>query len=241
MILQTHDLWRKFGGVAAVAGVNFSLEEGELRCLIGANGAGKSTFFKMLTGQLRPTSGRITLFGEDITGRAPHNISSRGVGIKTQVPNLFNSLSVRENLFIAAQRGRIIFDANETIDEMLEQIRMTGQKDILVGNLAHGHRQWVELGMILINQPRLVLLDEPAAGMTIGEMDRTIALLEALRGKQTFIIVEHDMHFIRRISEKVTVFHRGQVLVEDTMDELVKNPVVREAYLGRYADGGVHD
>lgn len=234
MILQTHDLWRKFGGVTAVAGVNFQLEEGELRCLIGANGAGKSTFFKMLTGQLAPSSGRITLFGENITGRPPHVIARRGVGIKTQVPNLFNSLSVHENLFISAQRIHSKHKAEELADQMLEQIQMQDQAGTLVGTLAHGHRQWVELGMILITEPRLVLLDEPAAGMTAGEVERTIGLLERLRGKQTFIIVEHDMHFIRRIAQKVTVFHRGQILAEGSMEVIVNNPAVREAYLGKY-------
>jgi len=234
MILQTHDLWRTFGGVAAVAGVNFNLEEGELRCLIGANGAGKSTFFKMLTGQIKPTSGRITLFGEDATNLPSYAIARKGVGVKTQVPNLFNGLSVRENLFLAAQR---VFDkqaAATAADAMLETIRMKEQAYTLAGELAHGHRQWVELGMILVNEPKLVLLDEPAAGMTAGEVERTIALLNELRGQRTFIIVEHDMHFIRRIAEKVTVFHRGRVLVEDTMEAVVRNTEVRDAYLGQH-------
>lgn len=234
MILQTHDLWRTFGGVAAVAGVNFNLKEGELRCLIGANGAGKSTFFKMLTGQLKPTSGRITLFGEDATNLPSHAIARKGVGVKTQVPNLFNGLSVRENLLLAAQRVFAKQAAVDAADAMLETIRMKGQAYTLAGELAHGHRQWVELGMILVNEPKLVLLDEPAAGMTAGEVERTIALLNELRGQRTFIIVEHDMHFIRRIAEKVTVFHRGRVLVEDTMEAVVRNTEVRDAYLGQH-------
>lgn len=232
VILRTHELWRTFGGVAAVAGVNFELREGELRCLIGANGAGKSTFFKMLTGQLKPTSGSITLYGRDITRLPSFAIARMGVGIKTQVPNLFNGLSVRENLMVAARFGMPAREAAEAVDTMLERIQMTAQAHLPTGSLAHGHRQWVELGMILINDPRLVLLDEPAAGMTAGEVERTIALLESMRGKRSFIIVEHDMHFIRRIAERVTVFHRGRVLVEDTMDEVVRNTQVRDAYLG---------
>ncbi|NYT69366.1 ABC transporter ATP-binding protein [Pusillimonas noertemannii] len=232
VILQTSDLWRTFGGVAAVAGVDFELREGELRCLIGANGAGKSTFFKMLTGQLKPTSGRITLYGKDITRLPSFAIARMGVGIKTQVPNLFNGLSVHENLMVAARFGMPAREAADAVDAMLERIQMTSQARLPVGSLAHGHRQWVELGMILINDPRLVLLDEPAAGMTAGEVERTIALLEGMRGKRSFIIVEHDMHFIRRIAERVTVFHRGRVLVEDTMDEVVRNTEVRDAYLG---------
>lgn len=233
MILETHDLWRTFGGVAAVAGVNFSIEQGELRCLIGANGAGKSTFFKMLTGQIKPTSGRIVLFGKDVTRLPSHAIARMGVGVKTQVPNLFNGLTVRENLFIAARRILDSRQVEDVVDAMLEKIRMTKYMRTLVGELAHGHRQWVELGMILINEPQLVLLDEPAAGMTAGEVERTIALLNELRGQRAFIIVEHDMHFIRRIAENVTVFHRGRVLVEDTMEEVMRNSAVRDAYLGK--------
>jgi len=232
VILRTSELWRTFGGVAAVAGVDFELREGELRCLIGANGAGKSTFFKMLTGQLKPTSGRITLYGKDITNLPSFAIARMGVGIKTQVPNLFNGLSVRENLLVAARFRMSAREAAEAADAMLERIQMTAQAQLATGSLAHGHRQWVELGMILINDPQLVLLDEPAAGMTAGEVERTIALLESMRGKRSFIIVEHDMHFIRRIAERVTVFHRGRVLVEDTMDEVVRNVEVRDAYLG---------
>lgn len=234
IILQTTELWRTFGGVAAVAGVDFQLREGELRCLIGANGAGKSTFFKMLTGQLKPTSGRISLYGKDITNLPSFAIARMGVGIKTQVPNLFNGLSVRENLLVAARFRMAAKQAAEAADAMLEHIQMTTQAKLPTGSLAHGHRQWVELGMILINDPKLVLLDEPAAGMTAGEVERTISLLESMRGRRSFIIVEHDMHFIRRIAERVTVFHRGRVLVEDTMDEIVRNIEVRDAYLGQH-------
>ncbi len=233
MILQTQDLWCKFGGVAAVAGVDFSLEDGELRCLIGANGAGKSTFFKMLTGQLKPTSGTIMLFGQDVTGASPHTIARLGVGVKTQVPNLFNQLTAHENLYIAARRHLPERQATEAAGDMLEEIQLSSYATTVAGRLAHGHRQWLELGVILITEPKLVLLDEPAAGMTVGEVERTVALLNRLRGKRSFIIVEHDMHFIRRIAQKVTVFHRGQVLVEDDIDAVLRNSKVREAYLGR--------
>lgn len=233
-MLETQDLWRTFGGVAAVAGVNFSLEEGELRCLIGANGAGKSTFFKMLTGQIKPSSGRIRLFGKDVTGKPSFSIARMGVGVKTQVPNLFNDLSVQENIYLSARRTMADGQAKRSAHEMLERIQMTEHAQTLAGKLAHGHRQWVELGMILAARPRLVLLDEPAAGMTVGEVERTIHLLEQMRGQCTFIVVEHDMHFIRRIAERVTVFHRGRVLVEDTMEGVLRNEEVRDAYLGQH-------
>ncbi|HEX7045040.1 MAG TPA: ATP-binding cassette domain-containing protein [Burkholderiales bacterium] len=237
MILEARDLWRTFGGVAAVAGVDFALEEGELRCLIGANGAGKSTFFKMLTGQLAPSRGRIVLKGEDITGRPAFEIARRGVGIKTQVPSLFDGLTVAENLWLAARRAHGARRADAVTADLLGEIRLAARADDEVGTLSHGQRQWVELGMVLAGEPDLLLLDEPAAGMTADEVEATVALIKAMRGRRTLVIVEHDMHFIRRIAEKVTVFHRGRVLVEDTMDSILRNPEVRDAYLGQRAGG----
>lgn len=237
MILETRQLWRKFGGVTAVAGVDFRLEEGEVRCLIGANGAGKSTFFKMLTGQLRPTAGTIAVMGRDATRLASFEIARLGVGIKMQVPTLFNGLSVRESLMLAAHRALGWRRADAAAEAMLAEIQLEAQADIQVGGLSHGQRQWVELGMVLVSDPKLVLLDEPAAGMTQGEVEKTIALIGRLRGRRTVVVVEHDMHFVGRIAEKVTVFHRGQVLAEGTMDMMVRDPKVREVYLGRKAGG----
>ena len=235
--LEARDLWRTFGGVAAVAGVDFTLAQGELRCLIGANGAGKSTFFRMLTGQLAPTRGRIRLKGHDITGRAPFEVARLGVGIKTQVPSLFEGLPVAENLWLAARRAQGARRADAVTAELLEELRLARVADAEVGTLSHGQRQWVELGMVLAADPELLLLDEPAAGMTSDEVEATVALIERLRGRRTLVIVEHDMHFVRRIAEKVTVLHRGRVLVEDTMDSILSNPAVREAYLGSRAGG----
>lgn len=235
--LEARGLWRTFGGVAAVAGVDFTLAQGELRCLIGANGAGKSTFFKMLTGQLAPTRGRIALKGEDITGRAPFQVARLGVGIKTQVPSLFDGLPVAENLWLAAQRTQGARRADAVTADLLDEVRLGPLADAEVGTLSHGQRQWVELGMVLAGDPDLLLLDEPAAGMTFEEVEATIALIRKMRGRRTLVIVEHDMHFIRRIAERVTVLHRGRVLVEDTMDSILRNPEVREAYLGQRAGG----
>lgn len=240
MILEARQLWRKFGGVAAVAGVDFRLEEGEVRCLIGANGAGKSTFFKMLTGQLRPTAGTITVMGHDATRLASFEIARLGVGIKMQVPTLFNGLSVREGLMLAAHRALGWRRADAAAEAMLAEIQLEAQADTQVGLLSHGQRQWVEFGMVLVSDPKLVLLDEPTAGMTQGEVEKTIALIGRLRGRRTVVVVEHDMHFVGRIAEKVTVFHRGQVLAEGTMDMMVRDPRVREVYLGRKS-GGQHD
>jgi len=235
IILQTEDLRRSFGGVEAVAGVNFSLRQGELRCLIGANGAGKSTFFKMLAGQIKPSSGTIRLFGRNVAGLAPHAIARMGVGVKTQVPSLFANLSVHENLWLAARRTLTHAQAARAAEEMLARIQMQTQAHAPVSQLAHGHRQWLELGMILVSKPKLVLLDEPAAGMSTGEIERTIALLEQLRGRCTFIVVEHDMHFIGRIAQTVTVLHHGRILLEDTIQAVLRNEQVRAAYLGSAA------
>lgn len=233
MIVETHDLWRTFGGVAAVAGIDFVVKEGELRCLIGANGAGKSTFFKMLTGQIRPSGGRILIKGQDVTDWPSFKIARLSVGIKTQVPSLFDGLSVAENLRLSALRALGSRRADAAVADMLDEIMLGHLADVEAGTLSHGQRQWVELGVVLVANPDLILLDEPAAGMTHAEVESTIALLNKLRGKRTIVIVEHDMNFIRQIAEVITVLHRGRVLVEDTMEGISRNPDVREAYLGQ--------
>lgn len=233
MILQTQGLCKTFGGVAAIAGIDFNLKQGELRCLIGANGAGKSTFFKMLTGQITPTSGRIVIKGQDVTGWPSFKIARLGVGIKTQVPSLFDGLTVSEHLHLSALRKVGARRAEEATCDMLAEMELEALAGASVGTLAHGQRQWVELGMVLVGDPDIVLLDEPAAGMTQAELQTTISLLDKMRGRRTIIIVEHDMNFIRQIAETVTVFHRGRVLVEDTMDGISRNAEVREAYLGQ--------
>jgi ABC-type uncharacterized transport system ATPase subunit len=232
-ILETSALTKAFGGVVAVDGVDFRLEEGELRCLIGPNGAGKSTFFKMLTGQLRPSAGRISFRGAEVTGAEPHEIARRGLGIKTQVPNVFDGLSVRENLRLAARRRAGEREAAGIVDALLARIRMESGAARRVGHLAHGERQWVELGMVLAGDPRLVLLDEPTAGMTEDEVAATAALIRDLRDDRALIVVEHDMKFVRMIAEQVTVFHQGRILVEDRIERIMANPVVRDVYLGK--------
>src|SRR5579872_6514219 len=155
-LIQTIGLGMRFGGVQAVRSVDFTLEEGELRCLIGPNGAGKSTFFKMLTGQLQPTSGQVLFRGRDISRGLAHNIARLGIGIKTQVPSVFDGLSVRENLWLSARRthhGRL---ANQAVDAMLERVGLTEVTSRLVGQLAHGQRQWVDLGLVLLTEPELI-------------------------------------------------------------------------------------
>lgn len=232
-ILETRALERRFGGVRAVAAVDFKLMPGELRCLIGPNGAGKSTFFKMLTGQLRPTSGEIMLEGHDIVGAEPHEIGQRGVGIKNQVPLVMNELTVRENLWLAARarhRGAKVDAAVDAVAERLGLVAILGR---ITGELAHGQRQWVEIAMVIVCEPKIILLDEPAAGMSDEETVRTAALIRELNKQATIVVVEHDMQFIRQIARTVTVFHQGRILVEDSFDKVIADPVVRDVYLGR--------
>ena len=232
-LLETEGLTMRFGGVTAVNKVNFRLGEVELRCLIGPNGAGKSTFFKMLTGQLRPTEGAVRFRGKTITNADSHAIARLGVGIKTQVPNVFDGLSVRENIWVSASRTRSAKRAKELTDSILEQVALTDIVGSLVGRLSHGERQWVEIGTVLAGEPELILLDEPAAGMTSDEVARTAELIRSINRAQAIIVVEHDMQFIRMIAKQVTVFHQGQILIEDTVDRVLSNQTVRDVYLGK--------
>jgi branched-chain amino acid transport system ATP-binding protein len=233
-LLQIVGLSIRFGGVEAVRGVNLTLAERELRCLIGPNGAGKSTLFKLLTGQLTPTAGRILFRGDDITGHHTHAIARRGIGIKTQVPSLFDGLSVREHLWLSARRTNPAGRAARIVDEILTRIGLTSVADGMVGQLSHGLRQWVELGTVLAGNPELILLDEPAAGMTHDEVARTAELVREINRTHALIVVEHDMQFVKMIASTVTVLHQGAVLVEDTMDRILKNSAVRDVYLGKH-------
>jgi branched-chain amino acid transport system ATP-binding protein/urea transport system ATP-binding protein len=232
VVVETRNLSMHFGGVKAVDRVNFNLWENELRCLIGPNGAGKSTFFKCLTGQLTPTAGDVVIRDFTATGRQPHEVARLGVGIKTQVPNLFDGLTVEENVLLSARKWHDAPRARALTAATLERLRIGDIRHHLAGRLAHGQRQWVELGMVVAAEPWLVLLDEPAAGMTHEETERTAELIREINQTATMIVVEHDMQFIRMISSKVTVFHEGRILIEDNMDVVSADPRVREVYLG---------
>jgi branched-chain amino acid transport system ATP-binding protein len=231
-ILETRGLTRRFGGVPAVDGVDFRLGDGELRCLIGPNGAGKSTFFKMITGQLAPTAGRVLFRGADVTGEERHRLAALGIGIKTQVPSLFDGLDVRESLYLAARRFHAAADAKRMVDSVLVETGLDAFAHRKVAELAHGQRQWVELGMVLAREPSLLLLDEPTAGMTPDETERTASLIRQMRRRRAMIVVEHDMHFVRMIAEVVTVFHQGRILLEAPIDDVLRDPRVRDVYLG---------
>ena len=231
-ILETRGLEKRFGGVSAIAGVDFTLKRGELRCLIGPNGAGKSTFFKMLTAQLRPSSGHILFEGRDISRAHPHEISRLGIGIKNQVPDVYDGITVDENLWLAARFRHGAKVARAKVDETLARLDLGGIRGQLLGALAHGQRQWVEFGMLMALEPRVILLDEPTAGMSVEETNRTAALIREANRTTTIVVVEHDMQFIRQIADIVTVFHQGRILAEDTMVRIQANRAVREVYLG---------
>lgn len=232
VLLETRKMGVSFGGVHAVKEVDFTLHEGELRCLIGPNGAGKSTFFKMLSGQVTPTRGECRYRNQVISGKRPWDIARLGIGIKTQVPSVFEGLSVRENLWQAAANKLAKAALPGAIDQVLQDIGLQDHQDAVLSELAHGQRQWVELGMILISRPQLVLLDEPAAGMTHQEVRKTAQLIKAINQQSTVVVVEHDMEFISMIAQQVTVFNQGTVLAEGTFREVTQNPLVKEAYLG---------
>ena len=234
-LLTARGLTMRFGGVTAVDAVDLTLGEVELRCLIGPNGAGKSTFFKMLTGQLQPSAGEIRFRGQDITGAKTHRIARLGVGIKTQVPNVFNGLSVRENVFIAASRMGSMRRARQLAEAAVDRLGLGPIAHRLVGQLAHGQRQWVEIGTVLAQDPELILLDEPAAGMTHEEVVRTSALIREINRTHALIVVEHDMQFIRMIAKTVTVFNQGRILVEDHVERVLADQRVRDVYLGKQA------
>ncbi len=233
VVLETRNLSMHFGGVVAVDRVDFSLRENELRCLIGPNGAGKSTFFKCLTAQLTPTAGDVLIRNFNVTGSEPHQVARMGVGIKTQVPNVFDGLDVEENIWLSASQSASIKRARVITSEVIERLQLGDVQKAQLGSLAHGQRQQVELGMVLAGEPWLVILDEPTAGMTQDEVIRTADIIQEINKSATMIVVEHDMQFIRMIARRVTVFHQGQILIEGGMDEVSADDRVREIYLGQ--------
>ena len=223
----------RFGGVVAVEEVSLQVAEGELRCLIGPNGAGKSTFFKCLTGQLKPSSGRILWRGRDVTGADSFAIARLGVGIKTQVPSLFDGLTVMESVVLALRRSYDEARARIRAIAALERLAVDHLASRQVGLLAHGQRQLIELAMVVAPEPDLVILDEPTAGMSAEETHRAAELIRDLNQRHAIIVVEHDMQFIRSIARTVTVFHQGRVLIEDTVEHVLANSQVRDVYLGK--------
>jgi urea transport system ATP-binding protein len=232
-----------FDGFKALDEVTLTFQRGELRCIIGPNGAGKTTLMDVITGKTRPDQGHVRLVADqvDLTTLSEFRIARLGIGRKFQRPTVFPGHTVAENLELAASGPRGVWHAlfgrpdparRRAIDEVLERIGLGDQVDRPAALLAHGHKQWLEIGMLLVQDPRVLFLDEPVAGMTHQETERTAALVKALARERTVIVVEHDMEFVRDIAERVTVLHEGKVLAEGTMEAVQRDRRVVEVYLG---------
>ena len=241
-ILYVEGLTVSFDGFKALDDLNLYLADGELRCIIGPNGAGKTTLMDVITGKTRPDAGSV-FFGSniDLTELREHEIVSKGIGRKFQKPTVFEKRDVFENLELAARGvktvrqslfGRLSSELSDRIDDVARSIGLAQELERSAGDLSHGQKQWLEIGMLLMQDPRLLLVDEPVAGMTQPEVERTGELLRSLAGTHTVVVVEHDMEFVRSIARTVTVLHQGRVIAEGNMDVVQADPRVVEVYLG---------
>ena len=240
-ILELKDLTVSFDGFKALNALSLQIEKGELRCIIGPNGAGKTTMMDVVTGKTRPDHGS-AFFGEiDLLDLSEPEIAQAGIGRKFQKPTVFERLTVFENLelslwgdkrFLTALFARISGAQRDHIRDVLEVIGLSEQHTAIAGALSHGQKQWLEIGMLLMQEPDVLLVDEPVAGMTPQETERTAELLISLMAEHTVIVVEHDMDFVRSIARRVTVLHEGRVLAEGDMDQVQADPRVIEVYLG---------
>ncbi len=233
VLLRAANVSVHFGGVAALDNIDFVLRKGELRCVIGPNGAGKTTFFRCLTGSQRLSSGRILFRDWDISGAERFRIARSGIGIKTQIPNLFEGHTAHENVWAGLREMKGARARDEAAMASLERVGVAHLARRIVGRMAHGERQLIELAMVIARDPELILLDEPAAGMTNDEVARLAEIVISLNQRHAVIVIEHDVQFVRMIGRLVTVFHQGRVLVEDGVDQILANPIVRDVYLGR--------
>lgn len=242
-LLQLSNINVSFDGFHALTDLSLNIGVGELRCVIGPNGAGKTTLMDVITGKTRPDSGRAIYDQDtDLTALSPVEIAAIGVGRKFQKPTVFEALTVFENLEIALKtdksvwaclRARLDSEQRDRIDEVLKLLRLGGERGRPAGLLSHGQKQFLEIGMLLVQEPHLLLLDEPAAGMTDAETAYTAELFRSLAGKHSLMVVEHDMGFVETIADHVTVLHQGQVLAEGSLRDVQQNEQVIEVYLGR--------
>ena len=242
---EIRNLRKSFDTVSVINDFSMELVEQRLCCLVGPNGAGKTTTIDLITGRQKPTSGNILFIDEDITGLDEHQIARRGIGRKFQVPAVFRDMSVRQNLEVAFTRNtnplKNMFRFKEPgfaekLDEVLGLTGLGDRLEVEAGILSHGETQWLEIGMVLMQNPRLILLDEPVAGMTESEIEKTVGILNDLKQTNTLIVVEHDMSFVRQVADVVTVMHLGSLLAQGTIADIEGNQRVREVYLGDTED-----
>ena len=240
-ILEIQNLTVSFDGFKALNDLNFTMSEGELRVIIGPNGAGKTTFLDVITGKVRPTSGRAYFKGKNLRHFSEHQIARLGIGRKFQTPRVYLNLTPRENLELSCNRQKAVFSTlfnrssaaeRRTVQGLLETIGLRTKADMQSALLSHGEKQWLEIGMLVAQSPDLLLVDEPVAGMTDEETERTGELLISLAESHSVIVIEHDMEFVRQIARQVTVLHEGSVLCEGSMNEVQNDPRVIEVYLG---------
>lgn len=236
--LAAESLGKSFDRVQAVDGVSLRFDNRGVQCLIGPNGAGKSTFFNLLVGRYAPTSGRVLLGDRDVTRVKTYARAQRGLGIKLQVPSLYRDLTAFENMWLAAYaRARDTVEANQHAADMLDWLGLRSRAHEPASVLAHGQQQWLEIGMVLVTQPTVILLDEPTAGMTREETSRTVELVGKLGRHASVVVVEHDMEFVRQLDVPITVFHQGKVFAKGSLDDLQRNEDVLNIYLGREKSG----
>ena len=243
-LLEVSGVSVTFDGFKAINNLSLNVEEGELRAIIGPNGAGKTTFMDIVTGKTKPDSGRV-LWGNpsvNLLSKSESEIARIGIGRKFQRPTVFESQSVRDNLTMALKKERsplfVLFENYtsvdlEKIDGVADEIGLTAIMDRRAGELSHGQKQWLEIGMLILQDPRLLLVDEPAAGMTLAEREHTTTILKRTAKSRAVIVVEHDMEFVRRLECKVTVLHEGSALAEGSLAHVTADPRVIEVYLGR--------
>ena len=241
-VLFVENLSVSFDGFKAVDIPQYGIEHGELRVIIGPNGAGKTTFCDLVSGKTQPSTGRVYFDGREITQREESDIALSGIGRKFQTPTVFDSLTTYENLLLALPgnqgwKNNLLKPESkeevEKIDEILEKVSLIDQREMPAKSLSHGQRQWLAISALIISKPKLLLVDEPAAGLTDLETEQTADLLLELAEEHTIVVIEHDMDFVRRLGKTVTVLNEGQVLAEGMIDEMEKNEEVMEAYLGR--------
>jgi len=239
--LEIKNLCKSFDTTPIINDFSIEIVESTLCCLVGPNGAGKTTTMDLITGRQKPTSGQILFCDDDITGLGEHEIARRGIGRKFQVPAVFRDLSVRQNLEVAYSRStnplKNMFRFNapgfrEKLSEVAELAGLSDRLETEAGILSHGETQWLEIGMVLMQDPRLLLLDEPVAGMTEAEIEKTVRIFKDLKKTNTLVVVEHDMAFVREIADVVSVMHMGSLLAQGPISEIEANDRVREVYLG---------
>jgi len=241
LLLEVEDLVVAFGAFRAVDKLSLYVDRGEVRVVIGPNGAGKTTLLDAISGKTKPTGGSVRFHNRDLTKMKEHQIVGAGVGRKFQTPSVYEDLTVYQNLEVSYPKGRTVFGSlffkrtpqvKEKIQEIAAEIKLEHMLDEKATNLSHGQKQWLEIGMLLIQDPVLLLLDEPVAGMSVRERKETAELLKRISANRSVVVIEHDMEFVRAIAHRVTVLHQGKVLAEGSMDHVQSDPQVIEAYLG---------